>query len=365
MTTMKPTQRNGKKALLIGGGAPNSTLIAGALVAFLDRGVKFDVISTSGAGALMGLLYTAPQGGDPRAALTRWADMGVADAIYDWFPVNYKVFMKPGMAADAYRKALLASPLTQPFFDSFAPGAVTGLWADWVRLFFATLSPTDLTPQSMGMCAHLPFAGQAIDFAAVPDIEPEFYINAYNVTQEKMSIWGKREITPQHLNAAFSFPFIYPPTRIDGDDYIEGAAIDTLNFKALVSDEKEEPGVHREIDTLVVFDILGIDKLIRKPRYLYDAWVGSIITPLVQLSKDDVRLFELQHNIDPHSGQPKRALLKVDLASGIPESAWPKVLDWSNSNLKLLFEVGYQAGMTFCDFHGDVLNIATPARAVA
>jgi hypothetical protein len=40
--------------------------MAGALVAFIDRGVEFDVISTSGAGALMGLLYATPQGGDPR-----------------------------------------------------------------------------------------------------------------------------------------------------------------------------------------------------------------------------------------------------------------------------------------------------------
>ena len=37
--------------------APNSSLIAGALVAFAEREMEFDVMSTSGAGALMGLLY--------------------------------------------------------------------------------------------------------------------------------------------------------------------------------------------------------------------------------------------------------------------------------------------------------------------
>ncbi|HEX7646649.1 MAG TPA: patatin-like phospholipase family protein [Noviherbaspirillum sp.] len=365
MASLPKAPRSGKKALLIGGGAPNSSLMAGALVAFIDRGIEFDVISTSGAGALMGLLYTAPQGGDPRAALSRWADIGVADAIYDWFPVNYKVFMKPGVAADMYRQMLAASPFTRPFFDAFAPGAMNGLWADWVRLFFATMSPTDLTPQSLGLCAHLPFAEQAIDFAKVPGIKPEFYINAYNMTQEQMTIWGKDQITPEHLRAAFSFPFIYPPTRIGSDDYIEGAAIDTINFKALVSDDEDEPGICRDLDTLVVFDILGIDKLIRKPRSLYDAWVDSIITPLVQLSKDDIRLFELQHNIDPKTGKPKRKLLKVDLAGGIPEAHWPKVLDWSSSNLKLLFDVGYQAGIAFCDEHAALLGAKPALRAVA
>ncbi|MGH8808178.1 MAG: patatin-like phospholipase family protein [Noviherbaspirillum sp.] len=365
MASVTKKTRGGKKALLIGGGAPNSSLIAGALVAFIDRGIEFDVISTSGAGALMGLLYTVPQGGDPRAALSGWVNVGVSDAIYDMFPVNYKVFMKPGVAADLYRKALLSSPFTRPFFDAFAPNAVNGLWADWVRLFFMTMSPTDLSSQSLGMCAHLPFAEQAIDFKAVPDIKPDFYINAYNMTQEKMTIWGKDQITPEHIRAAFSFPFIYPPSRIGKDDYIEGAAIDAINFKALVSDNEDQPGICRDLETLVVFDILGIDKLIRKPRNLYDGWVNSIITPLVEISKDDIRLFELQHNIDPKTGKPKRRLLKVDLTSGIPAAHWPKVLDWSSSNMKLLFDVGYRAGIAFCDEHADVLDVKQTLRAVA
>jgi Patatin-like phospholipase. len=77
--------------LVIGGGAPNSTLIAGALAAFLAEGVEFDVISASGAGVLMGLLATAPRDAAPQDALMQWAEVGVADSIYKLFPVNYKV----------------------------------------------------------------------------------------------------------------------------------------------------------------------------------------------------------------------------------------------------------------------------------
>ena len=355
----------GRKALLISGGAPNSSLVAGALVAFIDRGVAFDVISTAGAGALMGLLYAAPQGGDARAALAQWANVGVADAIYDWFPVNYKVFMKPGTAATAYRNALLKSPFTRRLFDTFAPDAINGLWADWMRLGLAALSPTDLTANSLGLCAHLPFAAQAIDFAAVPEIAPEFYINAYNMTRGEMTIWGKDQITVEHIQAAFAFPMIYPPYRIGGDEYIEGSAIDTINFKALVSDDPAAPGLHRDLDTLVIFDILGLDKLIRAPRSLYDSWVHSIITPLVQLSKDDVKLFELLHNVDPATGKPKRNLLKVDLTAHVPENHWPKMLDWSTSNLKLLFDAGYQAGLAFCDEHAALLAPAPAAAPVS
>lgn len=56
-------------ALVLGGGAPNLTLMAGAVTALDDAGVEFDIVSTSGAGMLIGLLYAAPKGGDRAAAL--------------------------------------------------------------------------------------------------------------------------------------------------------------------------------------------------------------------------------------------------------------------------------------------------------
>jgi predicted acylesterase/phospholipase RssA len=54
-------------SLVLGGGAPNLTLMAGAVAGLDDAGVEFDVVSTSGAGMLIGLLYAAPKGRD-RAA---------------------------------------------------------------------------------------------------------------------------------------------------------------------------------------------------------------------------------------------------------------------------------------------------------
>lgn len=230
------------------------------------------------------------------------------------------------------------------------------MFSDWIKLCLATFSPSDLSPNSLGLCASLPIADELIDFVALKQIRPEFYINAYNLTQSKMTIWGKNEMTAEHLKAAFAFPFLYPPYTLNGEDYIEGASIDTLNFKALVADEPEQQGCHCELDTLVIFDILGADKLIRKPRDLYDAWVHSIITPLVEIAKDDIRLFEYQYNLDPITRQPKRNLLKVDLMGAIPEEKWDTVLDWSQSNLETLFEIGYRAGKQFCQQYGERLS---------
>lgn len=359
MKALGKQQASKKKALVIGGGAPNSSLMAGALVAFIKQGVEFNVISTSGAGALMGLLYTAPQGGDPETALSAWADIGVSDPIYDGFPVNYKVFMKPGPQAAMFRQWV--DPFIAQLSQLGASHPMGKLYSDWTQLMLASLSPSDLTSASLGLCAHVPWVEQVVDFAAVKGVDPELYINAFNITKGQMHIWGKDKVSVDHFRAALSFPFIYPPTQLDGNEYIEGAAIDTLNFKALVSDEARHHALHRDLDTLVVFDILGSDKLIRKPRDLYDAWVLSIITPLVEIAKDDLRLFELVHNRNP-DGSDKRRLLKVDLMGGIPSDHWPQVLDWSSSNLSLLYRTGFNAGLKFCKEHAEALNIEFDSR---
>jgi predicted patatin/cPLA2 family phospholipase len=218
----------------------------------------------------------------------------------------------------------------------------------------------------------VPFAEEVVDFDALRRLPAEFYINAFNVTQGRMAIWGKQEINAEHFRAALSFPLIYPPYRLGGDDYIEGAAIDTINFRALVAekpprgaaqksfqwqDGQRSHGLHEDLDTLVVFDILGSDKLIRTPRNLYDAWVKSIITPLVEIARDDVRLFELEHNRNK-DGSDKRRLLKVPLLKSVPDDAWAEILDWSESNLARLYQIGHQAGRRFCDDHAVALNIA-------
>src|SRR5215472_794326 len=92
-----------KRVLVLGGGAPNLTLMSGALLAFHDRGLTFDVFSLSGAGAVVGLCYLAPKGLTPAEALRNTMNFGVSDAIYSLFPLNYKVFFKDGPLAEAFR----------------------------------------------------------------------------------------------------------------------------------------------------------------------------------------------------------------------------------------------------------------------
>jgi predicted acylesterase/phospholipase RssA len=319
--------------LVLSGGAPVLTFMAGALVALDERGVKFDVISTSGAGMLVGLLYAAPVGGAGKRqeALKHTVSMGVSDEIYDRFPVNFKVFYKPGLLADVYRQWLrLFTPLR--FADPRVQRYVTDLWA----LAFANLSPSSLNPSSLGLCAHAPWVEEVVDFERLKDFDGDFFINAYNLTRNKMEIFLKKEITADHFRAALAFPFIYPPYELNGNFYIEGSAIDPMNFEGLVQHLRDRD---QEQHAVLVFDMMGAKKLMmRKPRDLYDAWVQSIMIPLTEISKDDLDLFRLKY-------KPKNMdLVHISLTKHVPKNHWPFVLDWSYSNLASLYKFGYQAG---------------------
>lgn len=373
-------------ALVLGGGAPNLTLMAGAVAALDDAGVEFDIVSTSGAGMLIGLLYAAPKGGDRAAALKNTVNMGVHDAIYRFFPVNFKVFHKPGTLAQAYTKfwqlaadnreaiegpvgdfrdqwlkMLSASPLFAPWAETWKQflgkfsspddknGDAQRFFDDWAALMLATFCPSDLSATSQGMCQPAPFVEQAVDFSKLKEFKGEFYMSAYCIESGEMEIFEKKEIMIEHFQAALAFPLIYAPFKMNGKTYLEGAAKDTLNFKGLLEYRKDRKDRLKVIDTIVVLDVLGMKELIAEPRSLYDAWVKSIIVPLTAIAEDDIKLFEQLHlenkvNLKKYFRGKKPKVVKIDFQKQISHNNWPNVLDWSYSNLSALYEAGYRAG---------------------
>ena len=123
-------------------------------------------------------------------------------------------------------------------------------------------------------------------------------MNAYNMTDQRMDIFDKDEITPDHFRAALAFPMIYPPYRLNGKLYIEGSAIDTLCFRGLLEyrEERIEKGDMDRLEHIVVFDVLSSEDIIQEPKNLYDAWIQSIMIPLVEIAKDDLKMFEHVHS---------------------------------------------------------------------
>lgn len=320
-------------ALVLGGGAPNLTLMSGALLGLDERGVSFDVISTTGAGMLVGLLYAAPKNGDRRAALAATRNMGVSDSIYQAFPVNFKVFHKPGAAAEIYTRFAQHAL-------SFLPKETESqrLFSDFAALASASFCPTDLNPMSKGLCQPAPWIEAVVDFDQLKNFDGEFYLSAYSLDRRETVVFAKDEITAEHFRAALAMPFIYSPFQINGETFIESSAMMPFNWESVLDCH---PG---QIDMALGFDVLGTERLIREPRSLLDAWVLSIIIPLVRLARLDAEVF-LRMQERPHRQNTVPYLLQwTDL---VAEEHWPHVLDWSYSNLSRLFDIGEAAAERF------------------
>jgi NTE family protein len=340
-------EHSSKTALLLGGGAPNAALMAGALAAFEDHKVTVDVISTSGAGGLIALLWLAPKGCAPREALGNCVNAYVADQLYEHFPIAFKIFFKPGPMTYLLHEIMVSNPITKSMAEGMTNDPNLRLLHDCLHLAWASMIPSSLNPNDVGLCARVPWADTLIDFEHIKSIEPYFYLNAYNVTDKRMENFNKYDMTVEHFRAASAFPFIYGPYEPNGKSYCEGGSLECLNFHDILS-------LHPGLERIVVFDVLGHEGLIRKPRNLYDSWVLSMIIPLVRIAQANIDLFALRHN----HGYSRENGAKADIMIvpfDIDEEHLPNVLDWSYSNGKKLFEIGYRSGERFLQGEGACL----------
>ena len=339
----------GKKALVLGGGAPTFTLMSGALLALHRRGVTFDVISMAGAGSVVGLVYLAPKDLSPEQALENTVNYGISDLIYSMFPVNYKLFSKGGPSAKAFREYWQSLPPVQAAMQQYGMNERDRLYSDWLLYTGAMMCPSDTNYFSGGLCAHAPFIDGVVDFSKLQNIPQECFLNAYCIEDRKVVEFTKSEINAHHFRAALSFPFIYPPYPLKGKHYYEGAAIEPLNLAGLVAEH--------DIKTVVLFDILT-KELIHRPKNLWDAYGQSIIVPVVANADKDLDIFLhwaetgywVHDLVPPQPPTPPPTKPDVDalvVKFSIPEERWPYLLDWSSSNLHFLFDVGYEAGEKF------------------
>lgn len=333
--------------LVIGGGAPNLPLMSGALLALDEAGVEFDVISTTGAGMLIGLMYAAPKHGTREETLKATREMGVHDAIYKVFPVNYKIFHKSGTMAEAYTK-FHQTWLSQMPRENEAQRFMSDITQFWM----AAMCPGNMAKEQTGLCQPPPWIDLVVDFDKLKDFPGEFLMSAYCIEDEKEVAFQRDEITSDHFKAALAMPLIYSPYKMDGKTYLEGSAFDTLAF---------DPGhvmSRNLIDTVIYFDVLGERKLIQEPKSIYDAWVHSIINPLTRLAELDTASFE---NVEKEVKDDIK-VLRMPFGDNISDEQWPKVLDWSYSNMSALFDVGYETGKQFVKDNADRLEQSSQNR---
>lgn len=285
--------------LVLGGGAPHLPLMSGALEVLEEAGLDFEVISTTGAGMLAGLLYVSPKRTGPeeslsaarRRALKTTSTMGISDLIYQFMPVNYKVFQKPGPVAEAL------APAFNMFFQAPRDTPEQRLFSDWMALMSATLMPSNLTPWSKGLCQPPSWIDGLVDFETfLANLgEAKFRLGAYCIEDRADVSFDREDLSLEHCKAALAMPLIYEPYKLpDGEGgektYLEGSAFDPLRLNP------DNVMVDGNIDTIIFLDILGHRKLVDEPRDLTDAWVQSIIAPLTRLAENSLEQFKTRRD---------------------------------------------------------------------
>src|SRR5262245_37582123 len=360
---------------VLSAGAPHSPLMAGALYAIHEKKRTFNLILTSGAGAIMGLLFMGPKGKSPEAGLRDVVEIGISDPIYRFFPLGYKTYFK-------------ASPFTKLFADfanrfkvPVSPREIgkelpeserrKRFFNDSIDFWFSALTPTSLTLLSKGLCAPPPFLDDLIDFHKVNHRPPGdplkgLVVNAYNIDKKRMDWFSTPRLNAAHLRAAFAFPFIYSPAKLGSHLYYEGATYDPLDahlpYDMTPGDHGPAtlPGVPDLEEILkyfydgktfwigdyefVIIDILGslAKHIVRAPRDLWDAYGLSIVVPIVALAKKANEA--MGHDTTIHR-----------IKFRIPEDRQADLLEWNYSNLAALFDIGYAAGLDWLRLNPNVL----------
>ena len=332
--------------LVLSGGAPNGALIAGALATIYKRGKTFSTLYTSGAGALMGMIFKAPKPPlEAHQALALLLDMGVEDSIYSLFPVGYKTFFKSGPFTNLWLKMAEAFKL-----PATGASAAKRTYNDLVDFCFALTCPTTVSYMSKGLCAHPPFMKKFVDFSQLNNRSTpgQFFMNAYCIETAAMEEFNRANqmLTEAHFNAALSYPFIYPPTRVNDKHYFEGGCVDPLNLTAL-ADHIEAGDILAR--TVVLMDILGPLKkmLVRVPENLWDAYGISIMLPVVALAEKNEALFN-ERIKDFNAKQPARQQVKVKkIEFEIKDEDGPDLADWSRSNMTRCWKYGEKAATAY------------------
>jgi hypothetical protein len=362
----------GKTALFLAGGAPNMTLMSGALLALHEElvekeGQAFDIISMAGAGAVIGLMYLRPKGMSSAQALHATKDFGVSDLIYSMLPINYKVFAKSGPSAELFNAYWQSLPEVQDAQHQLGMTRAQQLYADMLLFEGAMMCPTDVNYFSQGYCSHSRFIEQVIDFEAIREMTfPYIEVNAFRIDGPEEDRgpcdFKAHEMRPDHLRAALSFPFIYPPYEIDGIHYYEGAAFQVIN----PIDLKGAGLSLADIDRFIVLNPMKRE-FVQTPRNLWDAYAQSIMMPIAALAEFGVgsiqhrlretlskrrlpisfeQLSEMEVDIPlfllPYFEDARHRWYAADFQ--VPPEHLPYVFDWSRSNLEILFECGYAAG---------------------
>ena len=339
---------NRRLGIVLSGTAPTMTLMSGAMLAFAHHKVEFDVISTTGVGGLIGMLYLAPKGKSREQALRELPNLFVSDWLYRAVPINFKVFHKYSpFAAKFYelRKSLPKFKLAPE-----DPSEAKRFFNDWMELWATALTPASSQYSRNGFMSHVPLVDDLVDFKALNDphkTKTKFYLNAFSLSNRRLRIfdnWDKKDLNIDHYNAAQAMYMLFPPVQTTNDLLMTGANRDPTGLQAIWTKERD------------LWAVLALDPhpecFWRKPTDAYDAFQLMLMNPIVHLQR---LLFSLYARTDalvnspPGGSAASAAGFKLprlySIKAAIPKDYWPKMFKWTHENAMILQQAGYDAAL--------------------
>jgi predicted acylesterase/phospholipase RssA len=340
-----------KLGVLVSGGAPTLHLAAGALCAFHEHNVQFQVLAAAGAGALPALLYMVPKKTDPETALKSLVDINIHDAIYDLIPSNYKVFFKYGPVAPLFWQLGQMIPHFPLHPSERSTNAGKRLYNDFIDLVTAAITPTTLNYWSKSVLNRVQVVNDLVDWNALPNAPQAFFLNTFSLETQRLEKFDKKTMTPDAFYAALAMPWLYPPTAatVGGPLFTEGASHDPSAIEAAL--QNKPPSTVTGLDAMIVIDTIGSDLWV-DPESLYEALELTIMDPIVTLAENVAALYAAQDeffNMEPppipNFSPPKAYRLRFE----IPPWKSGKLLEWTYSNAVTLWDTGYRAATKFCE----------------
>ena len=368
-----------KRAITLAGGGPTAGLQIGALRRFEEERLTFDVWALSCIGAWVASVYH--QFDEDKARQTEeffHEHIFCDDDCYSRFPISHVFGPDLQQNATALVQFLcdpasyhnlvlpdemLAAMLRNLEFVSDAsrwnPGDLNALVLENLaanpmsRLLTSMMYLSEITGLAKIYYPGSSFLKQ-INFEKLKDVEPFMYHNAYNLNKSRLELFANRpgevnpnieeinarypdkkrglyrEIDAQSVCACSALPYIEQPVEIDGETYCEGALVDTVNFKDLLSD-------HHDLDEVWIVRIVGKNQ-IKKPENLCDAMGNLIMLFAATVGEDDVKLFRYhaKEAIHPWKETWNGKIVELEVSDEIN-------YDWSHSNLEKGIEAGYKA----------------------
>jgi NTE family protein len=335
---------NGRIGIVLSGWAPAMTLMSGAMLGFMEKGVQFDVISTTGVGALIGLLSLAPKTGAPKEALEELPNMFVSDLLYSVLPINFKLFHKFGPFSKPMHN--LRNRIPKIRLDPKVSSPVSRLLNDWVDLAFCAMTPSTFELKSQGMMSPSPEIEDLVDFTKLKDAKLEFYLNAFNLDQRILEIFDKTSTTADAYHATEALPVLFAPHRMaSGDLSTTGATHDPTGLQAIWLKHKDD------LDAVVMLDPMS-RAIWREPANIHDAFQLMLMNPIIALQGLISAFYawtdhtsEVLRKQNPRVKLPKLYYVPFP----IDEKYYPNMLKWTHSNAVALEKIGHDAAVAFAE----------------